>query len=51
MKAVLLTKHGGPEVLRLGEAPDPKAGSGRESGIHNHNRFGFSRIESCLLRR
>ena len=28
MKAVLLTKHGGPEVLRLGEAPDPKAGPG-----------------------
>ena len=28
MKAVLLTKHGGPEVLRLGGAPDPKAGPG-----------------------
>src|SRR3974377_566156 len=28
MKAVLLTKHGGPEVLRLSEAPDPTAGSG-----------------------
>jgi NADPH:quinone reductase-like Zn-dependent oxidoreductase len=28
MKAVLLTKHGGPEVLRLGEAPDPTAGPG-----------------------
>jgi NADPH:quinone reductase-like Zn-dependent oxidoreductase len=25
---VLLTKHGGPEVLRLGEAPDPTAGPG-----------------------
>ncbi len=23
MKAVLLSKHGGPEVLRLGDAPDP----------------------------
>ena len=28
MKAVLLTKHGGPEVLHLGEAPDPTAGPG-----------------------
>ena len=28
MKAVVLTKHGGPEVLRLGEAPDPTAGPG-----------------------
>jgi len=28
MKAVLLTKHGGPEVLQLGEAPDPKPGPG-----------------------
>jgi NADPH:quinone reductase-like Zn-dependent oxidoreductase len=28
MKAVLLTKHGGPEMLRYGEAPDPKAGPG-----------------------
>ena len=25
MKAVLLTKHGGPEVLQLGEVPDPTA--------------------------
>ena len=28
MKAVMLTKHGGPEVLQLGEAPDPAPGSG-----------------------
>src|SRR6201987_135354 len=28
MKAMLLMKHGGPEVLRLGEAPDPTAGPG-----------------------
>jgi len=28
MQAVLLTNHGGPEMLRLGEAPDPKAGAG-----------------------
>src|ERR1700720_389377 len=28
MKAVLLTKHGGPEVLQLGEVPDPIAGPG-----------------------
>src|SRR6185437_6333014 len=28
MKAVLLTGHGGPEMLRLGDAPDPVAGSG-----------------------
>jgi NADPH:quinone reductase-like Zn-dependent oxidoreductase len=28
MKAVLLTRHGGPEVLRYGEAPDPVAGPG-----------------------
>lgn len=28
MKAVLLTGHGGPEMLRLGEAPDPVAGAG-----------------------
>ena len=26
MKAVLLTGHGGPEMLRYGEAPDPTAG-------------------------
>ena len=26
MKAVLLTGHGGPEMLRYGEAPDPVAG-------------------------
>src|SRR5271169_4324194 len=28
MKAALLAKHGGSEVLRLGEAPDPTAGPG-----------------------
>jgi NADPH:quinone reductase-like Zn-dependent oxidoreductase len=28
MKAMLLTGHGGPEMLRFGEAPDPIAGSG-----------------------
>jgi NADPH:quinone reductase-like Zn-dependent oxidoreductase len=28
MQAVLLTGHGGPEMLRWGEAPDPMAGSG-----------------------
>jgi NADPH:quinone reductase-like Zn-dependent oxidoreductase len=28
MKAVLLTGHGGPEMLRYGEAPDPLAGPG-----------------------
>jgi NADPH:quinone reductase-like Zn-dependent oxidoreductase len=28
MQAVLLTKHGGPEVLRYGEAPEPTAGPG-----------------------
>jgi NADPH:quinone reductase-like Zn-dependent oxidoreductase len=28
MKAILLTAHGGPEMLRLGEAPDPVAGPG-----------------------
>jgi NADPH:quinone reductase-like Zn-dependent oxidoreductase len=28
MKAVLLTKHGGPEVLIYGDAPDPVAGPG-----------------------
>src|SRR5579859_2862549 len=26
MKAVLLTGHGGPEMLRYGDAPDPVAG-------------------------
>ncbi len=28
MKAVLLTGHGGPEMLQLGEVPDPVAGPG-----------------------
>src|SRR5687768_1630286 len=28
MKAVLMDRHGGPEVLRLGEAPDPVAAPG-----------------------
>jgi NADPH:quinone reductase-like Zn-dependent oxidoreductase len=28
MKAVLLTKHGGPEMLRYGDAPDPIAAPG-----------------------
>jgi NADPH:quinone reductase-like Zn-dependent oxidoreductase len=28
MKAVLLTGHGGPEMLRVGEVPDPVAGPG-----------------------
>ena len=28
MKAMLLTDHGGPEMLRFSEAPDPKAGPG-----------------------
>ena len=28
MKAMLLTNHGGPEMLRYGEAPDPIAGLG-----------------------
>ena len=28
MKAVLLMNHGGPDMLRYGEAPDPTAGSG-----------------------
>ncbi len=28
MKAMLLIQHGGPEMLRMGEAPDPVAGPG-----------------------
>ena len=28
MNAMLLTNHGGPEMMRYGEAPDPKAGPG-----------------------
>src|ERR1700681_3541896 len=28
MKAVLITSHGGPEMLRYGDAPDPVAGPG-----------------------
>ncbi|HTV45551.1 MAG TPA: NADP-dependent oxidoreductase [Stellaceae bacterium] len=28
MKAILLTAHGGPDMLRFGEAPDPVAGPG-----------------------
>src|SRR5262249_28070561 len=28
LKAVLLTNHGGPDMLRYGDAPDPKAGAG-----------------------
>ncbi|HEY1934460.1 MAG TPA: NADP-dependent oxidoreductase [Acetobacteraceae bacterium] len=28
MKAVLLTEHGGPEKLRVGDVPDPVAGAG-----------------------
>jgi NADPH:quinone reductase-like Zn-dependent oxidoreductase len=28
MRAMLLTGHGGPEMLRMGEAPDPAAGPG-----------------------
>ena len=28
MKAILLMNHGGPEMLRYGEAPDPTAGAG-----------------------
>jgi len=28
MKAMLLSGHGGPEMLHLGEAPDPAAGAG-----------------------
>jgi NADPH:quinone reductase-like Zn-dependent oxidoreductase len=28
MKAVLMERHGGPEVLKFGEAPDPKAAPG-----------------------
>src|SRR5450432_3638176 len=28
MKAILLMQHGGPEMLRYGEAPDPAAGAG-----------------------
>ncbi len=28
MKAVLLMGHGGPEMLRYGDAPDPVAGPG-----------------------
>jgi NADPH:quinone reductase-like Zn-dependent oxidoreductase len=28
MRAMLLTGHGGPEMLRMGDAPDPTAGAG-----------------------
>ncbi|MFT8246354.1 NADP-dependent oxidoreductase [Roseomonas sp. BN140053] len=28
MKAIILSRHGGPEVLRYGDAPDPVAGPG-----------------------
>ena len=28
MKAMLLMGHGGPEMMKFGEAPDPKAGPG-----------------------
>jgi NADPH:quinone reductase-like Zn-dependent oxidoreductase len=31
MKAVILTKHGGPETLIYGEAPDPVAGPGQDA--------------------
>ena len=30
MKAILLMNHGGPEMLRYGEAPDPTAGPGED---------------------
>ena len=40
MKAVLLTGHGGPEMLRYGEAPDPIAGPG-ERGF-------FTGIDHCV---
>src|SRR6516164_7923108 len=29
MKAVFIEKHGGPEVLKYGEMPDPVAGAGQ----------------------
>jgi NADPH:quinone reductase-like Zn-dependent oxidoreductase len=35
MKAVLLINHGGPEMLRYGDAPDPIAGPG-EVGVDIH---------------
>ena len=28
MKAMLLTGHGGTDMMRYGDAPDPKAGPG-----------------------
>lgn len=28
MTAIQVTKHGGPEVLRLGKLPDPESGPG-----------------------
>ena len=31
MKAVVMHEHGGPEVLRYEEVPDPLAGPGRSS--------------------
>ena len=64
MKAVLLTSHGGPEMLRYGEAPDPTAGPGElvvctENLIHvvqltNSDRWFFIQLyrwfPSILLR-
>jgi NADPH:quinone reductase-like Zn-dependent oxidoreductase len=35
MKAMLLMGHGGPEMMKFGEAPDPKAGPG-EVVVHIH---------------
>jgi len=39
MKAVLIDKHGGPEVLRYGDAPDPVAGPGEA----------LVRVKACAL--
>jgi NADPH:quinone reductase-like Zn-dependent oxidoreductase len=34
MKAILLINHGGPEMLRYGEVPDPTASPGEVVDIH-----------------
>jgi NADPH:quinone reductase-like Zn-dependent oxidoreductase len=40
MKAVLMINHGGPEMLRYGEAPDPTAGPGEVAvDIHKSNEI------------
>ena len=46
MKAFFATAYGGPEVMRLGEMPDPAPGAGEAAVRDVFGRLGITRVQA-----